>query len=119
MAWFTDTADLKDQIFNLERRVEIRDNEIKMLHAQIQEMNQAKVDEIKADVNASEFAIDWANMDAFSVERMGDKKVAYTVIGYYQTVGTDRVVAEWKFYCSLEQHQKLAAEFIKHKNKSK
>lgn len=118
MGWFTNTADLKDQIFNLERRIEIRDKQNVELHAQIEAMQLAKVDEIKADVNSADFAIDWANMNAFSVERMGDKKVAYTVIGYFLTDENNvKHVHEWKFYCSLEQHKKLAAEFIKHKGK--
>lgn len=109
---FFENADLKDQIVHLERRIETRDHEIKMLHAQIAEMQAAKVDAIKADVNSSEFNIKWDKMDAFSIERMGDHQSAYTVIGYFLTDEHNvKHVHEWKFYCSQEQHNRLAKEF--------
>ncbi len=109
--WFK--SDYNDrEVQELKGRIEIRDNEIKMLHAQINEMQLAKVDEIKADVNSSDFEINWDEMNAFSIERMGDHQSAYTVIGYYMKDehGVNHV-HEWKFYCSQEQHNKLAKEF--------
>lgn len=86
---------------------------IKSLQADLDRLREEKDIESRSEVQQSKFVIDWDNMDAFSIERMGDPKGNYTVIGYYQTTGNDRVVAEWKFYCSLEQHNELAEEFKK------
>lgn len=100
-----------DKIFRLKNDIASRDAMIKSLRADLDRLTEAKNKEIVKDVQSSTFVLDWENMDAFSIERMGEKKVAYTVIGYYKTVGTDRIVDEWKFYCSHEQHEKLAKEF--------
>jgi hypothetical protein len=109
---FFEKADLKDQIFHLERRVETRDKTIEQLEFRVKQLEHEKIDAIKADVNSSEFKIDWSKMDAFSIERMGDHQSAYTVIGYYLTDEQNvKHVHEWKFYCSQEQHNRLAGEF--------
>ena len=109
---FFKNADLQHEVSMLKGKVETRDHEIKMLTAQIAEMQAAKVDAIKEDVNTSEFNIKWDKMDAFSIERMGDHQSAYTVIGYFLTDEHNvKHVHEWKFYCSQEQHNKLAREF--------
>lgn len=109
---FFKIADLKDQIFHLERRIETRDKTIEQLEFRIKQLEHEKIDTIKNDVNSSEFGIKWDKMDAFSIERMGDHQSAYTVIGYYLTDEHNvKHVHEWKFYCSQEQHNKLAEEF--------
>lgn len=109
---FWKIADLKDEIFHLNKRIESRDIQIERLQAELNKMSLEKADSIKKDVETSEFEIDWKNMDAFSVERMGDNSCAYTVIGYYLTDEHNiKHVHEWKFYCSQEQHNKLAKEF--------
>ena len=84
---------------------------IKSLQADLDRCREVKDVEIRKDVQSSEFVINWKNLDAFSVERMGDPKESYTIIGYWNTSGGEREVAEWKFYCSQEQHNKLAKEF--------
>jgi hypothetical protein len=89
-----------------------RDALIKSLEADLDRLRKEKDEEVRVDVQSSTFVIDWKNMDAFSVERMGEAKEAYTIIGYYAKTENDvREVAEWKFYCSQEQHEKLAKEF--------
>lgn len=109
---FWKVADMKDEIFHLNRRIETRDNTIEQLEQRIRAMELEKIDSIKNDVNTSEFGIKWDKMDAFSIERMGDHQSAYTVIGYYLTDEHNvKHVHEWKFYCSQEQHNKLAEEF--------
>ena len=102
---------LKREVESLEILITNRDNEIKRLQAEIDKMHKDRVDVIKADVNDSEFVIDWKNMDVFSIERMGDKQAAYTVLGHWIEENGQKVIHEWKFYCSHEQHQKLAKEF--------
>lgn len=104
-------AKLESEIRDLNYEVNRRNENIKLLEDRIRRMELEKVDSIKADVNSSDFEIDWKNMDAFSIERMGDNNSAYTVIGYWVIVNNEKTVAEWKFYCSQEQHNKLAKEF--------
>ena len=84
----------------------------KALNDRIRQMELEKVDAIKTDVNSSAFEINWNKMDAFSIERMGDHNSAYTVIGHHMTDENNvKHIHEWKFYCSQEQHNKLAKEF--------
>ncbi len=110
--WFFEKADLKYKIADLERQVTTRETTISQLEFRIKQLEHEKIDAIKADVNSSEFKIDWTKMDAFSIERMGDHQSSYTVIGYYMTDEHKvKHVHEWKFYCSQEQHNKLANEF--------
>jgi seryl-tRNA synthetase len=107
-----ETVKLKREITELESRIAARDEDINKLQFRIKQLEHEKIDTIKADVNSSEFKIDWSKMDAFSIERMGDHQSAYTVIGYYMTDENNvKHVHEWKFYCSQEQHNKLAGEF--------
>lgn len=70
--------------------------------------------EVIADVQSSTFVIDWHNMDAFSIERMGDRKATYTVIGHWVDNNGTKEIHEWKFFCSKDQHEKLAKEFAEY-----
>jgi uncharacterized protein Veg len=98
-------SELKDTIRKLE-------NEIESLKADNDRLRKQKKDAVQEDVSTSTFVIDWNNMNAFSVERMGDHNEAYTIIGYWNKNESGiAYVAEWKFYCSQEQHEKLAKEF--------
>jgi hypothetical protein len=109
---FFETAQLKRKIKEQEEMIDRRDDDINNLQFRVKQLEQEKIDSIKNDVNTSEFKIDWNKMDAFSIERMGDHQSAYTVIGYYMTDEHNvKHVHEWKFYCSQEQHNKLAEEF--------
>lgn len=99
---------LKNEIKILKTSLEARHAEIAALKADLDRMRKEKNDEIKADCYACEFVIDWDNMNAFSIERHGGDREAYTIIGYYNK---EQDVSEWKFYCSQEQHNKLAKEF--------
>lgn len=109
---FFETTQLKRKIKEQEEMIDRRDEDINRLQHRIKGMELDKVDAIKNDVNTSEFKIDWTKMDAFSIERMGDSQSAYSVIGYYMTDEHNvKHVHEWKFYCSREQHNKLAEEF--------
>ena len=110
MSWFRSyVTDL--QVHQLQNDIASRDALIQSLQADLDRLRAEKDEEIRKDVNSAEFVIDWKNMDAFSIERMGDVKEAYTVIGYWVVEGGERRVHEWKFYCSVEQHNKLAEEF--------
>lgn len=109
MGLFSFGKDLK--IHHLENDLQEARSMIKSLQADLDRVLERKGTEARADVEGCEFVIDWVNMDAFSIERMGDPKGNYTVIGYYVSEGGNQVVAEWKFYCSQAQHNALAEEF--------
>lgn len=84
-------------------------NKVLQLEADNKRLRSEVDEEILQDVHNSTFVIDWKTMNAFSLERMGWLRQAYTVIGYLQNGET----REWKFYCSQEQHESLAKEFKK------
>ena len=109
---FFKLAEAKREIDNLKDRIRRRDDDIIRLEGELKKMSLEKADAIKADVNSSDFEIDWTRMRAFSIERMGDHASAYTVIGHHMTDEHNvNHIHEWKFYCSQEQHNKLAQEF--------
>lgn len=109
--WFN-SAKMVYENERLKNDIISRDALIKSLQADLDRLREEKEEKVRADVQASTFVIDWKNMDAFSIERMGDAKEAYTIIGYYtHSADGSREVSEWKFYCSQEQHDKLAKEF--------
>jgi hypothetical protein len=85
-----------------------RDKLINSYVADVKRLTRAQDDKVVADCHAADFVVDWNNLNVFSVERHGGEKEAYTIIGYFDK---DGCVDEWKFYCSLEQHNKLAQEF--------
>ena len=96
------------------KRIEALQKRIAELEADNNRLRTVQSEEVKNDVQSSTFAIDWTKLDAFSIERMGDVRDAYTVIGYWSTrENGSKTVQEWKFYCSKEQHEKLAQQFEK------
>lgn len=55
----------------------------------------------------SEFALDYCQMNAFSIERLCRDGQAVTVIGYF----LNNQVREWNLYCNEERHQELVNQF--------
>ena len=92
----------------LKNEINQKDKLINSYVADVKRLTREQDEKIIADCHAAEFVVDWDKMNAFSVERHGGEKEAYTIIGYFDK---DNNVAEWKFYCSLTQHNKLAKEF--------
>lgn len=97
-------------IKKLQSDIKERDKLINSYAADVKRLQKKQSDDIVKDCHSSEFVVDWSNcnFNPFSLERHGGEKEAYTIIGYFDK---DNKVAEWKFYCSLEQHNKLAEEF--------
>jgi hypothetical protein len=109
---FFNNLELKSELANAKYRIAELERYTEQLNADLARMRKEKSEEVLADVQSSTFVIDWKNMDVFSVERMGDDgKEAYTILGYWVTENGNKVVSEWKFYCSHEQHEKLAKQF--------
>ena len=106
-------TELKERIKNLQNDIDYRDRMIKSLEADLKRLEKERNEAVRADVQSSTFVIDWKNMDVFSVARMGEGSAdAYTILGYFlQDADGIKHVHEWKFYCSHEQHEKLAKEF--------
>jgi recombinational DNA repair protein RecR len=109
---FGKVHDLQCRVDELEFELKHAEKRIKSYQDEIANMNKERDDKVQADCETATFVIDWKNMDVFSLERMGDHKTAYTVLGHWvkNTDGT-KEVHEWKFYCSHEQHEKLAKQF--------
>jgi len=58
----------------------------------------------KITITDPDFEIDWDQLNPFSIERLIDNR---TSLGYFSSGET----REWFLHCSLETHQRLAAEF--------
>lgn len=97
-----------DLFRKLKNEINQKDKLINSYVADVKRLTREQDEKIIADCHAAEFVVDWDKMNAFSVERHGGEKEAYTIIGYFDK---DGCVVEWKFYCSLTQHNKLAKEF--------
>jgi hypothetical protein len=88
----------------IEDRDSLRTKLVNALHAGDEHINR----------NA-EFAIDFEQMNPFSIERnRGDENRPVTVFGYFNRDGTP---AEWFLYCSLERHNRFVEEFHDYKAK--
>jgi len=85
-----------------------RDKLINSYVADVKRLTKEQDEKVVADCHSADFVVDWKRLNVFSVERHGGEKEAYTIIGYFDK---DGCIDEWKFYCSLEQHNKLAQEF--------
>jgi hypothetical protein len=82
-------------------------------------------DRLDDEYSKATYAIDWKEMNAFSIERMKENNIPKTVIGYILTepvVSTDSdnvtykdIVREWTLYCSHEEHQRLVKQFEQYK----
>lgn len=96
-------------------------SENRSLVARIKELTER----IDGEYSKATYAIDWKEMNAFSVERMMEGALPKTVIGYLlaePVVSTDNdnitykdVVREWTLYCSHEEHQRLVKQFEQYK----
>lgn len=88
----------------IEDRDSLRTKLVNALHANDQELNR----------NA-EFAIDFEQMNPFSIERnKGEDNHPVTIFGYFKE---DRTPSEWYLYCSLERHNQFVKEFNEYKAK--
>ena len=112
--WKKSNLDL-DKQFNKElskvqKVIMEKDNEIESLKNRIEALDK-KIEQMKSD-HGGDFVFDWSTADAFSIERNHGK----TVIGYVHYSDTTADIREWIFYCNVEQHNKLAAEFREYIN---
>jgi hypothetical protein len=82
---------------------------------------------LEGDYASASYSLDWATMNAFSIERskcMDGTQNHKTIIGYMMAepvttiednVTYKDVVREWTLYCSHDEHQRLVAEFNEYK----
>lgn len=68
---------------------------------------------IKDEARACSVAIDFEQMDAFSIERMSDDNgLSKTVVGYLKSLEEDKPeIGEWVLYCNDEIHEQLVEQF--------
>ena len=68
------------------------------------------------DVSRAAFLIDFTKINAFGIERIVyDNGNAKTVIGHI----FNNEIKEWHLWCTLEQHNQLAQEFLTYSSKGK
>ena len=118
MGWF-DKVTLAEK----NRRIDVLEENIRILEDRIRAMNAEKQDNLVKEMANASFAIDWEAMNVFSVERMWDNGIPKTILGYIleepvvYTEGDDQrvthkdVVREWTLYCSAEKHEELVKQF--------
>lgn len=75
------------------------------------EETQRIVANVKREISNCEFSFDFANINAFSIERNFDNNLPVTVIGFLTNDKNE--TKEWYLYCSTEQHQRLVEQFNK------
>lgn len=117
--WFGKNK-LDVEVDNVLQKVESLTRENNLLKDQVE----AYKTRMESEYSTATYSVDWAAMNAFSVERMLENGIAKTIIGYMLTEpvvttegeGSQRVtykdvVREWSLYCSHVEHQRLVAEF--------
>jgi hypothetical protein len=62
----------------------------------------------------AQFAIDFARLRPFSIERNVSDGKPCTILGYFNK---DGAVAEWYWFCSLKTHNQLVEEYNGYKAK--
>lgn len=112
------------KIAGLERRVETQDTTISNLKQDLAKYLK-RIEVLKAEVAAYEnrhneahreqpMTVDFANLDAFSIERNRKDGIDVTIIGHWVVSEDKRSTKEWYLYCSDETHAKLVAKFDQH-----
>jgi hypothetical protein len=111
MFWSEDVARLERKNVELELEVVNLKNQLEALNLQIEE----NLKKTQAAASISTMAVDFSNIDAFSIERNTSYGLACTIIGYW-VEDKDGVKAnqEWFLFCSDETHEKIVSEFKKH-----
>lgn len=67
-----------------------------------------KKKELTTDLHKSTFEIDFGAMNIVSIERTPLNGQAITILGY---IKGDRNIEQWHFFCSQEEHEKLARKY--------
>lgn len=103
----------KDERIELESAVLRLEKQKQELEQSIEVLKQEQTTAMTKAVEYFQFAIDFEEMNAFSVERvMKDNKPPHTIVGYFlqHPKGTTEV-KEWVLYTSAKEHNRLVAEF--------
>lgn len=104
---------LEAEITNLKRQLEEADLTMRSRVTQLKN----EIDTLKS-TDDCRFEFDWEESAAFSIERSVNGS---TVIGYYKAFDENgkRTVGEWTFFCSKDEHNRLANEFKEYINGKK
>ena len=100
-------------------RVEDHEKAVNKLKTIIRDLELAVAgyaDRTEKQYSTASYAINWHQMQPFSIERMLVNGVQKTVLGYLDEGGTIR---EWTLYCSHDMHEKLVNEFREYTKESK
>jgi hypothetical protein len=128
MGWFSTGKRVQEQIF-IESKPSRKELETKIesLEKELDTYKQWWKNMIDTTRDA-EIAVDFAAIDAFSVERTIRDGLPTTIIGYLKgeteatedgTILTNKGVKEWYYHCSDKRHQELVDKFKEYKNLTK
>ena len=96
---------------------------IKELEAEVERLqyaNKAYQTRLVDEYSKASYSVDFAKMNAFSIERHWDNGTQKTIIGYilqepFSTTegeySSKDVVREWNLLCSHEEHERLVKQF--------
>jgi hypothetical protein len=100
---------------------------IKELESEVERLeyaNKAYQTRLVDDYSKASYSLDFAKMNAFSIERNWDNGTQKTIIGYMlqepvvttEGEGSSKVtykdvVREWSLFCSHEEHERLVKQF--------
>lgn len=118
LKWFWSRAEQDNELLRAKNEQLIKEVEhLKaVLEARSIDLNAIRDNLAQTARNATP-SLDFAKMEAFSIERMQERDEApRTVIGYLrpQAEGND-LVGEWTLYCNDEHHERLVEEFNTYK----
>lgn len=101
-------TDANQRILDLQDQVRMQRMQQKLAESRLNELQ----NKIEDGSRSCSVAIDFAFMEAFSIERVNDCNGTRTVIGYVKPIDEDKsTVAEWTISCNEALHEELVKEF--------
>lgn len=111
--------ELQRQLTERTSSLELANKRIVSLEAIINKSRREALDAAIASARNADLAVDWGGMRVRSIERLiHNDHQEKTVLGFIDDKGV--LSSNWHFYCSIEKHNQLVAEFKEHlKSESK
>lgn len=110
---------LRDELTEARRKIAALQDEVNMLR-KLAENRLFDLDALRRKINddarSCSVAIDFEQMDAFSIERVVQDGVSCTIIGYLKSLSNETPdIGEWVLYCDETTHEQLVDQFNKMK----
>lgn len=121
--WFSKKVDEVKEVIEASPPKKVLLEKIETLEKEL-EIYKEWWEQMQETTRDSEVVIDFAAIDAFSVERMVNNNLPQTVVGYLKeetvvdsngVAHVNRGVKEWYYFCSEKRHQELVDKFKEYK----